>query len=116
MKNRRVKVCIIALLAMLVILGAVFFLVRPQRDPQLVGGWWQFDGLYTLWLYADGSGSIDPDVPSITWRTRGGRLTITSMGVDRHYRYSISDDIKLILVTTNRNERNSSTMHIRVGE
>jgi len=115
-RNKRVKAYIIAPLTILVILGAVFFLMRPQRDPQLVGGWWQFDGLYTLWLHADGSGRMEPDVPSITWRTRGGRLIITSMGVERHYDYSISDDIKLILVRIGRDGRSPSTMHVRVGE
>ncbi|MCL2827265.1 MAG: hypothetical protein FWD99_00815 [Oscillospiraceae bacterium] len=105
MKSRRVKIGVVTLAATLILLGTVFFLIRPQRDPQLVGGWWQFDGRYTLWLHADGRGSIEPDVPSITWRTRGGQLILTSMGVDRYYEYIISDDIKLILVTRDHNER-----------
>ena len=115
-KRKRIKICIIAILTMLVIFGAVFFLVRPQRDPQLVGGWEQIDGLYTLWLYTDGSGSIEPDVPSIMWRTRGGQLMLTSMSVERYYEYSVSEDGVELILSTDRNGRNHSRMYVRVGE
>ena len=117
MKRKRIKICIIAILAMLVIFGAVFFLVRPQRDPQLVGGW-ELDGVHTstLWLYADGSGRVEPEISAIAWRTRGGTLIIESMGVEVDYEYLISDGIKLILTRADPHGTIRSRTYMRVSE
>jgi len=114
MKSKRVKRGMAILAIVLVILGVVFFCLRLHRDPQLVGTWQRVDGEweYTRIFHADRSGSIETDVPSITWRTGSGRLIVTSMSVDRHYEYSVSEDgEKLILVSTGH-----SRMYIRVRE
>ena len=117
MKKWCVKISIISLLAVLIILGAVFLQVYPQRDPQLVGGW-ELDGVHTstLWLYADGRGRIEPEVSAIAWRTRGGQLIIESMGVERDYEYSVSDGIKLILTRADPHGTIRSRTYMRVSE
>ena len=107
---------IITLVTVLVILGAVFFWIRPQNDPLLIGSWWRLDGSYTLVLNEDGSGRIEPDVPSITWRTRNGQLILVSMGVERYYSYSVSDGVKLVLGWYCHDGRPRGTMYVRIDE
>ena len=116
MKNRRIMIGIVALVTVLLIFGVIFFFLLPQRNPQLFGAWGQFDGKYTLIFYADGSGSIEPDVPSITWRTRGGQLILTSLGVDIYYEYTISDDVKLVITRYLYDGRQFSRMYVRMSE
>lgn len=100
--NQRIKASyIIALLAMLIIFVIIFFLIRPQRDSELIGGW-KLDGSHTstLWLYPNGSGRVEPENSTIAWRTRRGQLMIESMGVKIDYEYLITDNTTLILTRT----------------
>jgi hypothetical protein len=48
------------------------------------------------------------------WRTRDGRLIITSMGVRRYYEYSISEDgEELILVLAGHDGRSHNRVYVR---
>lgn len=114
-KNKRVKAVTIMLVAIFVIFGVAFLLLNPHRDPQLTGTWHHIDGNYARIFHADGSGSVEPEVNSVMWRTRDGQLIITSMGVERHYSYSISEDgHKLVLTLIGHDGRSIDRTYIRL--
>ena len=86
---------------MLIIFVVIFFLIRPQRDSELIGDW-KLDESHasTLWLYPNGSGRVELENSTIAWCARRGQLMIESMSVKIDYEYLIIDDTTLILTRT----------------
>jgi len=115
-KNKHI---IAGIVMVFVICSAVFVGIRitcPQRNHLLVGRWEHMGWAnYTMILNANGSGSVEPDIPSFRWRVRNGQFMQESMGVELNYEYEVCNT-RLILHRIGRDGRLHMREYVRVNE